>query len=224
MPKGTLDRSSTELSEALKDHMQALFSEELPIKTVGDQSMFDLIEEWESLSWGRDSATQSLIDEYVGSPLETCAFALELGVYPPPWAIQALVDTIQGYMLMATQLREEDDSGSPVDPSQITRLESFLFDEVPKGKTVIGYLRSSHHDHVQFCSFSSLELAFLSLSSEVLSTQTLKSLIVKYLSEQNRNDDPDSFERALRLWAGRSESNKQKLDLLQRLLAENSRG
>ena len=222
MPKGTLDRSSTELSEALKDHMQALFSEALPIRTVGDQSMFDLIEEWDSLCRERHSATQSLIDNEVGSPLEICAFALELGVYPPPWAIQALVETIQDYLLMTTHLRLEDDTDKPVDPSQITRLESFLVDDVPNGKTVIGYLRSSDHDHAQFCSFSSLGLA--ALASEVPSKQTLKSLIIGYLSKFNRSDDPDSFERALRLWAERSESNKQKFDRLQSLLAEKSRG
>ena len=219
MPKGTLDRSSTALSKILKDHMQALSSEELPIRTVGDQSMFDLIEEWDSLCRERRPAIQSLIDDRAGSPLEVCASALELGVYPPPWAIQALVETIQDYMLMAVHMKTDDGSDTPVDPSQITRLESFLFDEVPNGKTVIGHFRSMDSRYAEFCLFAQFQADLSSPDGS-----SLNECITKYLSDRGTVEQVESFERGLRMWSNKNELNTRVYNRLKCSLAEKSRG
>ncbi len=219
MPKGELEQSSSELSRALRAHMQALSKGVQPINTVGDQAALDLFEEWCALCSGRDEMITALLEDRKGAPLQVCADALKLGCYPPPWAVQALVETIQSYVLMAVNLEGEDGAGSRVDPSQIRRLEAFLFDDVPKGKTVIGHLRSLDHVYEEFCLFAKFDAEF-GFSDE----STLKGCISKFLSETKRDEDPDTFERGLRLWARKSESGRQVYSGLKDLIAENSRG
>ena len=219
MPLGELKRNSVDQSEYLKEKMRALENGDLEVKTVGDQAMLELMSEWRTLSALRDEVFEKVINDKQGSPLEICSLALEVGCYPPPWAIQALVETIQDYMSMAVNLKKDDGTGVPVDPSEIIRLESFLYYSITSGKTVIGQLRSMDGIYEHFCLVARFEVEF-----ELKEKSSLKACVEKFLLDTSRNEDPDSFQRGLRIWAGKSESNKKSYERLRSLIAEKSRG
>jgi len=220
MPKGELGLNSTQLSQLLFCMAEGMKAGAIPAETVGDNSFMTLVSEWEVLTAERREGVQELLDDSSGrSPLEQCAFALELGCYPPPWAVSALVRTIQSYVQMAVHLKSDDGSKAPVDVSQITRLESFLFDGIPNGKTAIGHFRSLDSVFEQFCAFSTLQATY-----EPSPINTLVGYVEKYLSEAHRNDEPDSFIRLLRVWANKSDDNKAAFERLQAVISEKSRG
>lgn len=219
MPRGELQRNSVDQSKYLEQKMRALENGDREVKTVGDQALLSLVSEWRTLNALRDEMTEKVINDWRGSPLEICSLALEVGCYPPPWAIQALVETIQDYMLMAVNVKKDDGSGVPADPSEITRLESFLYDGVPLGKTAIGHMRSMDRVYDFFCLVSQFRVEFESAGKE-----SLKACVEKFLLDTSRNEDPDSFQRGLRIWAGKSDLNKKSYERLRSLIAEKSRG
>ena len=219
MPRGELKRSSADQSKYLEQKMRALENGDREVKTVGDQALLCLVSEWRTLNAQRDEMTEKVINDWRGSPLEICSLASELGCYPPPWAFKALVETIQDYMSMAVNLKKDDGTGVPVDPSEIIRLESFLYDSIPSGKTVIGQLRSMDGIYEHFCLVARFEVEF-----ELKEKSSLKACVEKFLSDYSRDDDPDSFQRGLRVWSEKSESNKKTYENLRNLIAEKSRG
>ena len=219
MPKGELKRNSADQAKYLEQKMYAFENGDREVKTVGDQALLNLVSEWRTLGASRHEMTEKLINDKQGSPLEICSLALKVGCYPPPWAIQALVETIQNYMRMAVSLKKDDGTGLPVAPSEISRLESFLYDAIPSGKTVIGHLRSMDWTYEYFCSVAIFEVGF-----ELTEKKSLKSCVEKFLLDYSRDDDPDSFQRGLRVWAEKSESNKKTYESLRNLIAEKSRG
>lgn len=221
MPKGDLLFTASELAELYRCQMECLdrSDDEFVDETRLGAETEALWAEWNLLLRNRDGFKPEYDDESAPSALNICQFEVSMGRYPPPWALRALLETIEGYFDMSKYLVErKSEKYVPVQPSEIVRLEEYLVDGALPGQSAISHLRYETKTYGLFC------MTVSAYRFESSSPHTLESSVSDFLNRLKSEVDTASFIRGLREWSKRSDWNnrryrdmREKLDHLKQM-------
>ena len=206
MAKGSLPFSCSGLAEMLRYRMESSGpNDRSEVKADSDlANELKLWDEWNVLVGQRSNWKENYDD--VTNALLICKFDLMMGRYPPPWAIKALVETITDYLDMVVDLTGDD--GKPVQPSQISRLENFLVDDVTPTEGGVKVLRADRRPYRLFCLFVQANM----MSAEC--KMTYEGMVGDFLDQSGYDFDVKAFQVGLNDWAQRSADNKRRYDVM----------